>query len=214
MTLNLSQTDVITRLRRWAGLAGKASPNATDNVQLVTTVSNLAVDPYQQEYDEFSAFISAGAVAADFSFAGITNGGVNPGAPLVVVDRIDYWTGTSMDITIWLGRQQSSSNGSTWLPANLSCLNQGFPKQAGVRNNSRVSQFVLTSPSNFGSIIFTDKAVPANTLRTFIPPYPIQLYQTNAAPGNAGDVCYVLGGTLDIGVFATFYWREWPIFRF
>lgn len=212
MTLNLTQSDIATRLRRWASVAGKASPVATDQVTLDATLAVLDKDPYQGEFLSYSVSAAGTVGVGNLSFLGLQNGSSGPlrGVPLVVVDRIDYYVTAAQAIQIIL--QRPSANTAI---ASLGLLSyqRGWP--AGAISGAPGAQLVEGNAGGgvTGSQLYLSPTLTANVVVTFQPPQPIQLFPQQS-PQLQGDVLYIQGVTTNTNVFATFYWREYSPFKY
>jgi hypothetical protein len=200
---------MITRLRRWTGVVGQASLPTGDHVSLEATVANLAQDPYQREYDEFSAWNTIGPSAGVVSQVGII-----AKAPLTLVDRIDFWATTATTVTINLTRQATAAG----IALTVCAYNEGQPTgYPGAGRTTSVNTQLAVNGAGTGIIIAEFVSVPANTTQTWTPPYPLQLFPApvGVGPGGIiGDNLAVVGVTVNVAIAATIYWREWPNFKF
>jgi len=193
-----------------------ASPTAEDHVSLEATIADLTRDPYQREFDTFSAQATIAGAAAQVEECGI----INRSAPLVAVDRIDF-SGTAVSgFTINLARQQIATLGLSWA-ASICSYNEGvptgYPGAGRTTSNTTNWNLALAGPATGIPIASFPTTAAGNVLLSWIPPYPVLLFPQPAqiGPGlSNGDGLFVVALAASLNLTATVYWREWANFRF
>lgn len=209
-SLNLSQADLVFRLRRWAGIAGGNTPTTTDAAQLVAVLGSLDKDPYQNEFGSFSVSMTPSIAVGNISFVALQNGSIGStrNAPVICLDRIDVFSATGQAYVINAFRPSSNAGANLAVGA----YQRGWPTGTGT---IALAQFVNNNAAggSGGVILASLPTLAANQLFTWQPPQPYVLFPPQNSTVN-GDAVYINAGTTDTAFTATYYWREYNPFKY